>query len=360
MKKKILLVDGSAVLNTQYHGNMPDSVKLAKKNLKIAKTPEEIEKAKEDLKKSYNDILHTKDGVYTNAVYGFMKFLIASIKAINPEYLVVTWDVSRNTFRRDLMPEYKGNRSETEDPLKQQFKTCQELLSKIGIKQFFSTTYESDDYCGTLVKKFESEADIQIITKDHDFFQLISDNTNVLLLCQTMKQANELNTKYSINTKDIPMKTFLVNKDTLLAQYDLTPEAVTLVKGLAGDTADNIPGIPNIGDKTAIGFSKIYKSVEEVYNEIEGKSDDEISNILADWKKLGIKKSPIKALTEKAAFTTNGKVLSAKEVGILSQTLATIKTDIDLDINLSDLKLNYDKTVIASVLKEYDIISLKL
>ena len=325
---KLLLVDGSSLLNSQYFGNIPNSLKIAKDLKKKAKTEEEKLNAENKIKEAYKDILQTKDGVYTNAVYGFMKYLISAVKVLNPTYLVVTWDVTRNTFRRDLMPEYKGNRGAVDDPLKAQFKTCQELLEKMGIKQFFSNTYESDDFCGSLVKKFDKDVEINILTKDHDFFQLISDRTNILLLCQTLKIAKDLNSKHSIDDKNLPAKSFLVTEKSLYAEYGLKPNTVTFVKGLAGDTADNIPGIPNIGEVTAIALSKLFNSVEDLYNFIESKTEEEMKDVLIEWKKEGVKRSPLKYLLAENVFENESKKLSAKEIGILSQTLATIKTNI--------------------------------
>lgn len=357
---KLLLIDGSSLLNSQYFGNTPISLKTAKDLRKKAKTEEEIKIADEKIKEAYKDLLQTKDGVYTNAVYGFVKYMISAIKVMNPEYIAITWDVTRNTFRRTLMPSYKGNRGTVEDPLKQQFKTCQELLKKMGIPQYFSEEYESDDFCGSLVKKFEKDADVYILTKDHDFFQLISDKTNILLLCQTLKIAKDLNTKHSINDKNLPAKSFLVTKETLLNEYGLKPNTVTFVKGLAGDTADNIPGIPNIGDVTAIALSNLFDSVETLYSNIEGKSETELKDILNDWKKAGVKRNPFKYLLAENVFENDENKLSAKEIGILSQQLATIKTDINLEVTINDLKLIYDKEKFLEVLKEYEIISLKL
>ena len=357
---KLLLIDGSSLLNSQYFGNIPNSLKEAKDLKKKAKTPEEIKIAEEKIEEAYKDILQTKDGIYTNAVYGFMKYLFSAIKIVNPKYLVITWDVTRNTFRRTLMPEYKGNRGVVDNPLKEQFKTCQELLKNMKVKQFFSDTYESDDFCGSLVKKFDGQVEIGILTKDHDFFQLVSDTTNIYLLCQTLKIAKELNSKYSVDEKNLPIKTFLVNKDTLLREYDLTPDKVTLVKGLAGDTADNIPGIPNIGESTAKILAKKYDSVEDIFKVIEGKSEEEIKTILSDWKKDGLKRSPIKYLLAQNVYTNEDKSLSAKEIGILSQKLATIKTDIELDVSLDDIKFVYDKELFTKELAKYEITSIKL
>ena len=356
---KLLLVDGSSLLNSQYFGNIPNSLRVAKDLKKKAKTDEEVEKANEEIEKAYKDLLQTSTGIYTNGVYGFVKYLFSAIKVLNPTHVVVTWDVTRDTFRRDMMPEYKGNRGAVESPLKQQFKTCQELLAKMNIKQFFSTDYESDDYCGSLVEKFENDSKIYILTKDHDFFQLVSENTNILLLCQTLKISSSLNSKYGINEKEIPQKTFLVNPTTLREEYGLTPEAVTFVKGIAGDTADNIPGIPNIGDTTALALSNIYKNIEDLYSDIEGKSDKEIEEVVKKWKDKGIKRNPLKYLTATDVFTNKGESLSAKEIGLLSEKLATIKTDIEVSDSIDDLSFINDTELFKNSLKEYEITSIK-
>ncbi len=358
--QKLLLVDGSSLLNSQYFGNLPNSVKLAKDERKKAKTEEELTEANKKIEEAYKDLLQTSTGIYTNGVYGFIKYLISAVKVLNPTHLVVTWDVTRDTFRREIMPEYKGNRGAVENPLKQQFSTCQNLLNNMGIKQFFSTDYESDDYCGSLVKKFEKDCDIYILTKDHDFFQLVSEKTSILLLCQTLKISSTLNKKYGIDEKTIPQKTFLVNKDTLSKEYGLTPETVTFVKGIAGDTADNIPGIPNIGDTTALALSKLYTTIEDLYKEIEGKTSDELDAVVNKWKTNGIKRNPMKYLTANEVFENKGEKLSAKEIGLLSEKLATIKTDIDVGNSLDGLTFTYDKDLFKKELEAYEITSIKL
>ena len=357
----LLLIDGSALLSSQYYGNLPDSYKIAKDNVKKAKTAEEIESANEMLTNSYKDFLQTSTGIYTNGVYGFMKYLFKMIKSQNPEYVAVTWDVTRNTFRRQLSSDYKGTRSETPEPLKQQFKTCQKILSDIGVPQFFSTDYESDDYCGSIVKKFESVTDIKILTKDHDFFQLVSDKTNVYLLCATLKQAADLNSRNGIDGKTIPDKTFLVNNKTIVSEYGFKPESVPLIKALAGDTADNIHGVNGIGEQTAISLANNYSSINDIFAEIEGKSKDELDLLKEKWKTFGIKRSPIKYLESKESFIyPDGTVKSAKEMAELSYNLAKIKTDIEIDITLDDLKYCIDKENAKNILLNYEIKSISI
>ncbi|MBR3484084.1 MAG: DNA polymerase I, partial [Lachnospiraceae bacterium] len=118
----LLLVDGSSLLTTQYYGNLPREILFAK--------------TEEDKKKHYHKIMQTANGIYTNAVYGFMRTLLKILKSQKPKYLAVAWDKSRNTFRREIYADYKGNRGETPAPLKEQFILCEELLSAMNIKQF--------------------------------------------------------------------------------------------------------------------------------------------------------------------------------------------------------------------------------
>ena len=128
----LLLIDGSSLLTTQFFGNLP-------REILFAKTLEEKEKY-------FHKIMMTSTGVYTNAIFGFMRTLLKILKEQKPAYLAVAWDLSRDTFRRELYAEYKGNRGETLVPLKQQFALCQEILKRIGICQFMDEKYEADDF----------------------------------------------------------------------------------------------------------------------------------------------------------------------------------------------------------------------
>ncbi|MBO7632560.1 MAG: DNA polymerase I, partial [Lachnospiraceae bacterium] len=116
-----LIIDGSSLLSTQYYGNLPREVLMGK--------------TQEEREQNYKKIMHTGAGVYTNGVYGFLRSLFRIIGTMPPKYLAVTWDLTRDTFRRELYPDYKGNRGETPYPLKDQFALCQRVLSDIGVRQ---------------------------------------------------------------------------------------------------------------------------------------------------------------------------------------------------------------------------------
>ena len=150
-KSFLLIIDGSSLLSTQFYGNLP-------REILFAKTQEEKEKY-------YHKIMQTSKGVYTNAVYGFFRTLLRIVKEQKPSHLVVTWDISRDTFRRKLYPAYKAQRSETMLPLKEQFVLCQNALESVGICQLMDEEYEADDFSGTIASMFEGEIPVRILTR---------------------------------------------------------------------------------------------------------------------------------------------------------------------------------------------------
>lgn len=159
--RRLLIVDGSSLLSTSFYATA--------RNYVMARTPEDREEAA-------NKLLQTTGGVYTNGVYTFMKTLLNLIKTQNPSHMAVVWDVSRQTFRQSIAGgTYKGTRKETPNPLKEQFKTTQELLDGI-IPQFMSRftdkeIYEADDFAGSIAKKFEKDIPVYLYTKDEDYLR---------------------------------------------------------------------------------------------------------------------------------------------------------------------------------------------
>ena len=165
---KLLIIDGSSMLSTSYYGNLP-------KSILFAKTEEEKEK-------HYGQILHTSDGKYTNAMFTMLRTLLGIYKKVKPEYVAFVFDKTRDTFRRTELGAdfYKANRKETAKPLKEQFIQMEEFLQEIGCAVFMSDDYEADDYAASLVEKFEGP-DLQtyVLTKDHDYFQVVSEYTRM-------------------------------------------------------------------------------------------------------------------------------------------------------------------------------------
>ena len=187
MKDYLLLIDGSSLLTTQFFGNLP-------REIMFAKTLEEKEQF-------FPKIMQTSDGCYTNAVYGFVRTLARILKDLTPGYLAVAWDISRDTFRRELYPDYKGTRTEMLYPLKTQFALCQYVLEQLSIPQFLDSRYEADDFCGTLAERFEGEVPVRILTKDNDYLQLVTEQTNLWLMHSTAEKTSEIYKKYGIDQK---------------------------------------------------------------------------------------------------------------------------------------------------------------
>ena len=169
----LLIIDGSSLLSTQFYGNLPPAVLMAK-------TVEEKER-------HFSRIMQTSTGVYTNGIFGFLRYLLKVIRQQKPTHLAVAWDITRDTFRRRLCADYKANRSETIVPLKEQFALCQDILRRIGVVQYMSTEFEADDYSGSLAATFEGEIPVRILTKDHDYLQLADERTTIWLLQQAQQ-----------------------------------------------------------------------------------------------------------------------------------------------------------------------------
>ena len=181
MQRKLLLIDGSSLLTTHYHGNLPRQLQGVKDMAK-----------REAL---FPKILHTSDGVYTNAMFGMLKAILKIIQEQKPSHIAVAWDVSRNTFRREIAATYKSNRKPTDAPLKTQFIHMQNLLRAIGIQQLLSDPtapiseiFEADDYLGSMAAKFETEIPVYLLTKDNDYLQLVSENTRLWLITSKSKE----------------------------------------------------------------------------------------------------------------------------------------------------------------------------
>jgi len=340
----MLLIDGSSLLTTQYFGNLPREILFAK--------------TEEEKKKYYHKIMQTSSGVYTNAVYGFMRTLVKILNTIRPKYLAVAWDKSRNTFRREIYSEYKANRGETPLPLKQQFDLCEKLLDSMNIKQFMDDRYEADDFCGTLSLLFEDKVPIKILTKDNDYLQLVSEKTNLWLMHSTAAKTDELYKKYGIKQDgSAPERAFNLTPELVKKEFGVEPGSINSLKGLQGDSSDNIKGVPGIGPATATALIAEYGNVKALYDDIRDLSDKEQKEKAKEWKeKLGISRSPFGALLK-----SSEEELVGEKAAILSEKLATIKRDIPLnDVTLESLKLNIDRDALRKEFTELEFNSITL
>lgn len=338
MDRYMLIIDGSSLLSTQYYGNLPREVLMGK--------------TQEEREANYYKIMHTGSGVFTNGVYGFLRTLFRILETMPPEYLAVTWDLTRDTFRRELYADYKGNRGETPMPLKDQFALCQNVLARIGVKQYMDTRYEADDFSGSLCAKFGPEVPIRILTKDHDYLQLVNEQVQVFLLQSAQSKADELFKKYNMDKRICPDKCFLMNEQTVRLEEGVKPTSIQHLKALQGDSSDNIKGVPGIGPQTAVSLIAHYETVDRLYDAIHNADSPE--QLFEEFKALGIKRNPIGTLTK-----TDPEAIVGEEAARLSLKLATIKTDIAIPEALTDLQLKLDGNGIAAVLHELEFASLK-
>ena len=202
-------------------------------------------------------LLQTRDGIYTNAVYGFLTMLNRAMREVQPTHIMVAFDRDRITFRNETYIDYKANRSSTPDELGGQFAIIREVLAALNIDYLEMQGYEADDIIGTLSLKAEEECmECIIVTGDNDTLQLVSENTRVYM---TKKGISEIEVYDPSKVKE---------------KWEVEPEQMIEIKALMGDTSDNIPGVPGVGPKTAIKLIKEFGSLETVYenlNNINGK-----------------------------------------------------------------------------------------
>lgn len=228
----------------------------------------------------------------TNAVYGFLLMLAKVFQDLKPTYLAVAFDKGRVTFRNELYADYKGNRPDAPDDLAPQFGLIREVLQTLGIAQYEKEGYEGDDLIGTLSKRYRGECDVAIITGDRDTLQLVDDATTVYLTKRGVTQLEAM------------------TPETVLESTGVTTEQIVDWKALMGDTSDNIPGVAGIGPKTASKLLQQFPTLDEIFARL-----DEVSG-----KKL------VERLTEN------------KDIAYISRKLATIKTDVDISTDLSEME----------------------
>ena len=253
--------------------------------------------------------LTTKNGVHTGAVYGFCNMLLRLLADVQPKWLAVAFDKSRKTFRTEMFADYKGQRKPTPSELSEQFPLARKVLEAMNIAVLELDNYEADDIIGTFAEHAPAEAEVIIVTGDRDELQLLSSRTSVYF---TKRGISDLK-KYT--------------PQVFAEEYEnLTPKQLIDLKGLMGDTSDNIPGIPGVGPKTALKLINEYGSVE---------------NVLENAEKISGK-----ALRE--------KVLNNKESALLSKKLATIFTDVPVDTNLAGYELRTMQPEARTLMQELE------
>jgi DNA polymerase-1 len=258
-------------------------------------------------------LLTTATGQYTNAVYGFTTMLIKLLADIKPDGVAVAFDKGRVTFRTESYAEYKAQRKPTPRELTEQFPLVQELLRAFGIAVLEEAGFEADDIIGTLAcQAAKAGQEVMIVTGDRDALQLIGPATKVLL---TRKGISEM---------------ALFDRDALYAQYGVTPEQITDLKGLMGDTSDNIPGVPGVGEKTATKLIAEFGSLE---------------NVLANVDKV-------------AGAKLQEKLRDNAELALLSKKLATIECNMSLPDAPADYAVRPDVARVRELFAAFEFKSL--
>ena len=281
--KKLVLIDGNSIMNRAFYGIMGSKM------------------------------LTTKDGKYTNAVYGFLAIMFKILDDIKPEYLAVAFDMKGKLKRKELFEGYKANRHGMPDELAEQMPMIKEILKAMNIDIIEKEGYEGDDILGTLAKYGEKQGlEVAILSGDRDTFQLASDNITIRIP----------------RTKAGKTETEDYNRTKVLEEYGLEPEQLIEVKALQGDTSDNIPGVPGVGPKTAISLIQRYNTVKELYEKIEAGEDD------------------LKGKQKE-------NIVNNKEMAELSRVLGEIDTNVPLEDTLEQIKVEeWDKTKVLEIFEE--------
>ena len=234
MSSKIVLIDGHSILNRAFYG-VPD--------------------------------LTNSEGLHTNAIYGFLNILFKILEEEKPEYLTVAFDVHAPTFRHEMYPEYKGTRKPMMEELRQQVPVMKEVLKAMGVKIIEQAGLEADDLLGTLSKRCESMGmDVSVISGDRDLLQLATEKVKIRIP-KTKQGRTEVEDYYAEDVKE---------------RYEVTPKEFIDLKALMGDSSDNIPGVPSIGEKTATSIIVAYGSIENAYQHVEELKPPRAAKALAE------------------------------------------------------------------------------
>ena len=256
--KKMLVIDGNSIVNRAFYGIRP---------------------------------LTTKEGLHTNALFGFVNILLKNLQSISPDYAAVAFDLKAPTFRHKEYAEYKAGRHAMPDELKMQMPYAHTLAGALGFAVLEKEGYEADDILGTLAAMGEEKGvEVFVLTGDRDSLQLISDTTKVLLAGNT--------------------DTIVYDRARFFEKYTIQPEQFVDLKALMGDSSDNIPGVAGVGEKTAIKLISAYGSLDELYNGVEDKD---------------------------IGASVKQKLINSRDMAYLSRFLAKIERNAPLGLTLDEV-----------------------
>ena len=275
--KKLLLIDGNSMLFRAYYATL------------------------------YGRMMKTSNGVPTNAVYGFVTMINKALQMIEPDAVMVAWDSGKPTFRHESFQEYKGTRKKLDQELIVQFPIAREYLDAYGIARYECDGIEADDIIGSMAKKYP-DTKTYILSSDRDLLQLIDATTDVYLMKKGITEIE------------------VMNESKLQEDMGIIPSQIVDLKALMGDSADNIPGVKGIGEKTALKLLHTYQTVDNVYEHIEDQ------------------KGKLKE-----------KLETGKEDAFMSKFLATIKTDATIPVSLEELRLDEPKAELHDFFVKYEM-----
>ena len=254
MSQKIVLIDGHSILNRAFYG-LPD--------------------------------LTNSEGLHTNAVYGFLTILFKILEEETPEYLTVAFDVHAPTFRHEMYAEYKGTRKPMAEELRQQVPVMKEVLKAMGIKTIECAGLEADDLIGTLSARCEKEGmEVSVISGDRDLLQLATDHVKIRIP-KTRQGRTEVEDYYAADVKE---------------RYQVTPSEFIDLKALMGDSSDNIPGVPGIGEKTAAKIIVKYHSIENAHAHADELKPPRAANAMKEHWDLAVMSKELATINVNAEF----------------------------------------------------------
>ena len=257
--------------------------------------------------------MSNSEGLKTNAIFGFVRMMFKIIEDYQPTHMSVAFDKKAPTFRHKQYADYKAGRKKMPDELAQQLQPLKDLLDKFNINRLELEGYEADDLIGTVARLGEeNDFKVYIVTGDKDAIQLASHKTTILITKKGVGEVEEY------------------NYDSVLERYEMTPTQFIDLKGLMGDKSDNIPGVPGVGEKTGIKLLKQYSTIENLIEH-------------TDELKGSIKK----------------KIEENKDLALMSKELATIITNVPIEVKLEDLEYgDYNKDDVVEKFKEFGFTSL--
>lgn len=279
-------------------------------------------------------LLTSPKGVPTNAVYGFMTILLKMIGTIKPDYIAAAFDLAGPTFRHAMYEQYKAHREKAPDELYAQIPVVKDMLKTMGIPVFEAKGFEADDVIGTLAELAKKDKNVQVIivTGDLDTLQLVDkDRVIVFTLRRGMSD------------------TIVYNEKSVIDRFGLTPKQMNDFKGLKGDSSDNIPGVPGVGEKTASTLIGEHKTLEKLYDALKG-----VQKAQGDAKK--VKALLPQGMTEKLAM----RLLEHKEGAFSAKELVTIVRDVPLefDIEAADWSRHVDAPALKTLSNELGFYSM--